>query len=362
MADPSPSFQPPPPTLEADEAEALLLMLRRKEKTWVDWGKACQTLQRSGYGTQEIFEATGFEAVQQNQVIVAAQVYESLVKGGAIAAVQEHFHQRGSDVLYELRLLNQDQRVKAAALALEKRLDLEEARELAKAYQEFARIRQQPEGFDDGPGDAMAHYCWRLARSRSDLQDRSRLIAQGLRFASSAGARRKLEQLLTDFTVVATRSAPRLPIYRLEQEEDLPRVVPLAGSLPLPTAVFQGVQPLEPEGPFQVWGSSQSIQWLALPGWQSLKGAGDPVAFLGHGDDLPTPLPGVPEPVVIVVDRADVAWNPEAYFVMDGEGSIVMTWLPEEPTEPILGRVIVVLRPRRILDEDAITVPWQLEE
>ena len=43
------------------DTDALLLMLRRKERNWVEWGKACQQLQKAGLKPQEIFEATGFE-------------------------------------------------------------------------------------------------------------------------------------------------------------------------------------------------------------------------------------------------------------------------------------------------------------
>ena len=52
-------------------AEELLRSLRQKEGTWVEWGKACQQLQKAGYNPQRIFEETGFEPIQQNQIIVA---------------------------------------------------------------------------------------------------------------------------------------------------------------------------------------------------------------------------------------------------------------------------------------------------
>jgi len=53
-----------------ENLEEILRSLRRKEGNWVAWGQACQKLQKSGYSPQAIFEETGFEPIQQNQVIV----------------------------------------------------------------------------------------------------------------------------------------------------------------------------------------------------------------------------------------------------------------------------------------------------
>ncbi|MGA1624965.1 MAG: RuBisCO accumulation factor 1, partial [Prochlorothrix sp.] len=281
----------------------------------------------------------------------------------ADASVQAHFQQRGSDVLYELRLLNQEQRVKAASLALQHRLDLDEAKALAKAYQEFARVRKQPEGFEDQAGDAFAYHFWRLARGRSDLQDRSRLIAKGLRFAVSETARKKLEELLTDFTVVVSRAAPTMPLYRLEDETDLPRLVPLLGRLPVPVAtVAQAAAARTIDHPFPVVELHEGGTWLPLPGWQSIVAAQDPVAVETQSDALPNPPAGKPELVIVVIDRGSTDWDGESYYGVDRSGQLELAWFGETPTEPLVGRVVVVLRAPRILDEDAITIPWQLEE
>ena len=171
----------------------LLQALRRKEGTWVSWGLACQQLQKNGLNSQEIFEATGFEPIHQNQVMVAAQVYTSLVNGEANDATQQHFEQRGSDILYELRILAQAERVTTAEFILEKRLEVDEAKELTKAFKEISYLPTLPEGFTQHPGDAVAYQCWQMARQQSDLQVRSRLIAKGLRFAHSETARTKVE-------------------------------------------------------------------------------------------------------------------------------------------------------------------------
>ncbi|WP_265583307.1 RuBisCO accumulation factor 1 [Synechocystis salina] len=61
----------------------------------------------------------------------------------------------------------------------------DEAKELAKAFQEFGYLSQLPEGFTDHPGDALAYQCWKLARQKKNLPERTRLIVKGLKFAHS---------------------------------------------------------------------------------------------------------------------------------------------------------------------------------
>ena len=342
------------------ETEQLVRSLLHKEGTWVDWGKACQKLQQAGYTSQQIFEETGFQGRQQNLIIVAAQVYESLMVAEASEALLNYVQGPRSDVLYEFRILNQQQRLAAAQLAHEKGLDVDEAREVAKAYQEFSRRSQLPEGFSNHPGDAVAYQSWKRARQKKDLQERSRLIAKGLKFAHSPTAREAIERLLSDFTVVPSRTAPLLPVYRLEQEEEMPRIVPVAGSLPLSKQEVEAVSPVEFQEPFrQVNAGSGSL--VPLPGWPALLKAHDPVAIFCQSDQLPKTLSGQPETVLVVVDRHLKEWNLSSYFLIEDE-QLTFRWFEESPTMPLLGQVIVVLRPKKILDESNITQPWQMDD
>jgi pentatricopeptide repeat protein len=84
------------------DAEAALLRLRRKEGNWVEWGQSCQRLQKDGYTAQQIFEASGFEPIHQNQIMVAAQVFNSMMEVGIKPTTETHFSRVGSDSLYEL--------------------------------------------------------------------------------------------------------------------------------------------------------------------------------------------------------------------------------------------------------------------
>ncbi|MDB9328813.1 hypothetical protein PN435_22055, partial [Nodularia spumigena CS-590/02] len=75
--------QNPENAVNDDVVKELLRKLRQKQGNWVEWGVAIASLQKSGYNPQQIFEETGFEPIQQNQVIVGSQVYNSLAEGGA---------------------------------------------------------------------------------------------------------------------------------------------------------------------------------------------------------------------------------------------------------------------------------------
>ncbi|PSB32940.1 RuBisCO accumulation factor 1 [Stenomitos frigidus] len=345
------NFSQPQPQADVD-VESLLQALRRKEGSWVEWGQACQTLQKAGHSPQAIFEATGFEPIQQNQIIVGSQVYTSAVSAGVPEAVKSHFERKGSDLLYEFRILTQPERAAAAILSVEKGIDADEARDVAKAIKEFSRLAASPEGFTDHPGDAIAHQSWKLARQKTDLQERSRLIARGLRFVHSDDARKQIERLLTDFSVVRTVPAPLLPVYRLESDEDLPRVLPVVGKLPLTKADFQAVPMIDPIEPFGMVKFSGTGAWVPVPGWQVILLADDPVVLWCNSQDLPTPLPGKQENVLVVVDRAQREWRSDRYFIAEDADQLQIQWSDTLPDLPSLGEVILIMRPKKILDEN----------
>jgi len=341
------------------DVESLLQSLRRKEGTWVEWGQACQTLQKAGYSPQAIFEATGFEPVQQNQIIVGGQVYTSAVSAGITDAVRTHFERKGSDLLYEFRILTQPERAAAATLAAEKGIDVDEARDVAKAIKDFSRLGTVPEGFTTHVGDAIAYQCWKLARQKADLQERSRFIARGLRFVHSDEARKQIERLLTDFSVVPTATAPLLPVYRLEADEDLPRVLPVVGKLPLTKADLQAVPMVDAIvpmvdaiQPFGIVKFEGAAAWVPVPGWQVILMATDPVVLLCDSQTFPVPLPGKQGDVLVIVDRAQREWRNDRYFIVEEADQLQIKWSELPTDDPLLGEVILIMRPKKILDEN----------
>jgi Rubisco Assembly chaperone C-terminal domain/Rubisco accumulation factor 1 alpha helical domain/Rubisco accumulation factor 1 helix turn helix domain len=347
--------------LSETEIQELMRQLLHKEGTWVDWGKTCQQLQKAGVSQQTIFEGTGFQASHQTLIIVASQVYDSLLKEGASEELLSYARGPRSDILYELRVLNQQQRAILAQLAFEKKVELDEARELAKAYQEFSRLAQLPNGFSSHPGDAMAYRYWRLAKQKKELAERARLIAKGLKFAHSQEARTQIEQLLSDFTVVSSQNAPLVPVYRLEKEEDLGRIVPIIGTFPLTRQALESVPNLIPEEPFRNVKVNGQANLVMLPGWQVILKAQQPVAIFAQSDELPK-ITGQSEQVLVIVDLAIKNWNEKSYFLIEDEDKLAIRWFEKEPICQIFGQLLLVLRPKKILDENNLLEPWQMDD
>jgi hypothetical protein len=350
------------PDAANENVEDLILLLRRKQRNWVEWGKACQQLQKAGYSSQRIFEETGFEPIQQNQVIVASQVYATLIAAGVSEAVRSRFERTGSDSLYELRILTQSERAAAAEFIVARNLDSEGAREVAKAVKEFSRRSTAPEGFSNHPGDVVAYGYWKVARQHNDLQERSRLIARGLMFAHTQEARQQIEKLLTEFAGGTGRSAPRLPFYRIEANEDLPRLLPIVGQLPLKSDDLKNAPSLQITGSFQMTQVSEQQRLVAIPGWQVIRKAQDPVGILCNTSQLTNQRNEKAEEVLAIVDRKDTQWDSESYFAVDRSGQLEIEWFSDTPAIALLGRVILVLRPKRFLDEALSQDVWQIDE
>ncbi|MGB2924451.1 MAG: RuBisCO accumulation factor 1 [Limnothrix sp.] len=355
--------QPQNHKLSEDESTELFRSLLHKEGSWVDWGVGCQRLQQSGYSSMEIFEGTGFQGSHQNMITVAAQVYQSIADNGGSEDLLAYCRGPRSDVLYELRILNNKQRAIAAQVAKDKNLEFDAAKEVAKAMQHFVRLPQIPDGFTEHPGDAMAYQAWRAAKQKRDLQGRTRLIAKGLKFAHSETARKKIEQLLVDLSsVTATKSAPLLPLFRYEEDIEVPCLLPVAGTLPLATEAVQAIEALTQEGPFNLIAPQQAVPLVPLPSWQSVLTAVDPIVIFHKTDQLPQPIPGKPEPVLLLIDRAKTEWNDNSYFAVDVDGQIKLAWYPEQPEMEIVGQVLVVMRPKKIFDENNLHEPWQMDD
>jgi Rubisco accumulation factor 1 alpha helical domain/Rubisco Assembly chaperone C-terminal domain/Rubisco accumulation factor 1 helix turn helix domain len=345
------------PQLTEKQAQEMLQALRRKQGNWVEWADHCQALQGAGYNPQQIFEGTGFEPIQQNQIMGASQVYASMLKVGVPDDVAQHFQQRASDVLYEFRVLTPQDRATAASFAFDRKMDSDEAKELGKSMKDFTRLPKVPDGFSSLPGDVLAYYAWFAARQKSDLQQRSIYIAKGLKSAQSPEARQQIEKLLTDFSVVAAAKAPRYPIYRLEADEELPRMIPVVGTFPLADLV---VAKIVPEGPYGMVQVGNAPNWVPVPGWQVIRNAEDPVAVLWPIDQLPLPLPGAVDQALVIIDRSDRRWTDDAFFITAG---IEMAWFETDPGEDvILGKVVLMIRPKKVLDEGHTEQLWQFDE
>ena len=360
----------PVATLPTD-SEGLLRLLRHKEGTWVQWGIACQMLQKMGENTLAIFENTGFEPIQQNQIVVASQVYASLQAGNAADIVLAHFEQKGSDILNELRVLNQSERVAMATFALEKNLDVLEAKDVVKAIKEASNVANLPEGFTRHPGDAVVLQILKATQGKIDPQERTRLIARGLRFAHSDKARAAIERLLMDMSSPPKKKAPNLPNFRYDSEDSIPRILPVVGTLPLSIEKFKALPFVNEIAPFGIVHSTGDSTWATLPGWFVVHEAEDGVIVSCNTDTLQAAinqevLSSVrdrAEDILVLVDRAQRDWDENSYFAIAGEdGNLQFAWFESQPDVKLLGKITLTLRPKRFFDEAASQDRWQFEE
>ena len=360
----------PLPTLPTD-SKGLLKLLRHKEGTWVQWGLACQMLQKMGENSLAIFENTGFEPIQQNQIVVASQVYASLQAGNAADIVLAHFEQKGSDILNELRVLNQSERVAMATFSLEKNLDVMEVKDVVKAIKEASNVANLPEGFTRHPGDAVVLQILKATQGKIDPQERTRLIARGLRFAHSEKARAAIERLLMDMASPAKKKAPNLPNFRYDGEDSIPRILPVAGTLPLSIEQFQAIPKVSEIAPFGIVHSTTEATWATLPGWFVVHEAEDGVIVSCNTSTLQavinqevlSSVRDRAEDILVLVDRAQRDWDENSYFAIAGEdGNLKFAWFESTPEVEILGKVTLTLRPKRFFDEAASQDRWQFEE
>jgi Rubisco Assembly chaperone C-terminal domain len=101
---------------------------------------------------------------------------------------------------------------------------------------------------------------------------------------------------------------------------------------------------------------------VSLPSWQVVLGAEDPVLLLADSTDLPSSADTVAEEVLVMVDRSQRQWDEDSHFVVDQGGQLQVAWFEVAPTAQILGKVVLVLRPNKVLDEDYNKELWQIDE
>lgn len=345
-----------------------LTLLRHKEGNWIEWAAACAGLAKHGHTAQQIFEQTGFEPIHQNQITVALKVYEGLVEGKASSRVLTHFAGQDSEILYELRVLPQSDRLELAEFILFHRLDLAATKEVIKAMRDLALLSNLPAGFSQHPGDAIAYQCYLTAQKSSQTGQATKSILKGLQYVHSDSARRLIEQLLTQPTAQPASSLPKLPLYRLEQDDQLPRLVPVAGKIPITITELKAVPLIDQIEPFGMVTYAGACAWIGLPGWDIVRQATDPLIILADtdtfaevsGQKLPNSFPDRPEQILLLIDRGQRTPHSQSYFAIALADQIQIA--PPTPAAKIYGKLLLVLRERRILDQSASSDLWQEEE
>ncbi|TKY52075.1 Rubisco accumulation factor 2 [Spatholobus suberectus] len=363
-------FRPPPTPLPSQygalDLAGRIEILADRLGLWYEYAPLITSLIREGFSPSSIEEITGITGVEQNRLIVGAQVRESLVHSEADADLLAAFETGGAELLYEIRLLSASQRVAAARFLVENRCDGKGAQELARAMKDFPSRRGDKgwERFDYAlPGDCLSFMYYRQSREhRNPSEQRSSALEQALRVAETEEARSAvLEEMKGEEgeggeADDGERMVARVPVVRLAIGE----VAEASSVVVLPVCAAEEREVLEApfecrsEGEFGVVAAEKGWgRWVALPGWDPVVGLGGGAVVVSFADARVLPWKAnrwyKEEPILVVADRSktQVGADDGFYLVPDGPGLKVERGLAlkELGFGESLGTVLLVVRP-----------------
>ncbi|XXG84921.1 hypothetical protein AAC387_Pa11g0122 [Persea americana] len=378
-------FRPPPPQQPSLSAEAILDVLRNRLGLWHEYAPLIPLLSRHhSFTPPSIEESTGISGVEQNRLIVAAQVRDSLISSHVDPEVLSFFDIGGAELLHELRLLSAPQRAAAARRIAALRLEPRDAQELARAMKDFPRRKG-----DDGwaafsaasPGDCLAFMHLRQSRECLSAVERDAVLERALAAAETDSARLRISQELERQSgsgdgvvgddekvgikapvvrmktgeVADATSVVVLPVVREREEGAVGAVAEAPGS--------------RVEGEFGVVVAEKGWRrWVVLPGWEPVVGLGKGglVVSFSDGRVLPWKVNQgyMEEEILVIVDRErkEVLEDDGFYLVVNEEeerkkgvlGVVRGDKLKERGVEKSLGMVALVVRPPKEQVEDQL--------
>ncbi|XP_062002876.1 rubisco accumulation factor 1.1, chloroplastic-like [Rosa rugosa] len=380
-------FRPPPSPIPEKfrslDANGRLEILANRLGLWYELAPLIPSLLQQGFTPPTIEEITGISSVEQNRLVVAAKVRDSLIHSKTDPEIVAEFDTGGSELLYEIRLLSVEQRAAAARFIVEKKLDAKGAEDLARASKDFARRRGDKgwESFDyTQPGDCLAFMYYRQAREhKNPSEPRTSALEEALKVVESETARNVILKELggesgeseEEGDVVA---GVKVPVVRIKFGEvaESSRVVilPVCKAEEKDKEVMEAPWECESEGEFGVVVAEKGWKrWVVLPGWEPVVrlGKGGVVVSFSDARVLPWKVNRwyKEEPILVVADRSkkDVEADDGFYLAaMDGgdlgfkveRGSA----LKEAGVTESLGTVVLIVRPPKdeteneLADED----------
>ncbi|CAN7025322.1 unnamed protein product [Brassica rapa subsp. trilocularis] len=373
-------FRPPPspipPKFRSLDTAGKIEVLADRMGLWFEYAPLISSLYTEGFTPPTIEELTGISGVEQNCLIVGAQVRDSIVQSNAKPELIAAFETGGAELLYEIRRLSTVQRVAAAEYIVEHGFDTKGAHDLARAIKDYPHRRGDKgwEEFDYNlPGDCLSFMLYRKSREhRSPSELRTTLLEQALEVAVTEKAKKAVGRELHGYSDEERAKEEevkiiRVPVVRLKFGE----VAGASSVVVLPVCeAEEGVgkineAPMEFEsgGEFGVVEAEKEWRrWVVLPGWDpvvAVRRGGVAVSF--RDDRKVLPWNGKEEAVMVVMDREKKTVEAEDgyYLVVTGDGMKLErgSVLKERGVEECLGMVVLVVRPPRDDDDE-----WQIND
>ncbi|KAK6243346.1 hypothetical protein QUC31_009755 [Theobroma cacao] len=379
-------FRPPPSPLPSQfrslDVAARLEVLANRGGLWFEYAPLIPSLYQEGFSPPSVEETTGISGVEQNRLIVAAQVRESLIQSKTDENVVSFFDTGGSELLYEIRLLSAKQRAEAARFILEHGLDPKGAQDLARAMKDFARRKTDKgwKSFDyQLPGDCLSFMYYRQSREhKNPSEQRTSALRQALKVAESESAKKELLEELEcgedgkeekeedlDYGV-------RVPVVRLKigevAEASSVVVLPVCKAEEKDREILQAPLECRSKGDFGVVEAEKGWnRWVVLPGWEPVVGLSNGGVVVAFGDARGLPWKAnrwyKEEPILVVADRSrkEVEFDDGFYLVTVDSGELKVdrgSALKETGVKESLGTVVLVVRPpkeetdNQLSDED----------
>lgn len=391
MAPPGQLYQPfhPPPSPLPETYRDLdltqrLAVLRDRMGQWYEYAPLIAALNRDGFMPASIEEATGISGVEQNRLVVAAQVRDSLLDEAVAfpADLVPCFDSHGApELLYELRFLTARQRADAARHAIDRGLDARGARDVARAMKDFP-YRRAEEGWDafDGasPGDCLAFWRFRQSREAIAVEDCVAELERALQVAETDSARARLEVDLerakrraagedVDQDEDDPASRPGVPVVRLQYGEIaeastvllLPVVREKDGVAAVDAAPRRSSTDVD-LGIVEV--DKGWARWAVLPGWGPVAEAADEAVVVELADGRALPWRSAEEEKVLVIaDRRVTEVAEEGLYILEKEGRLVVERgksLAEQGVATAAAEVVMVVRPPKEVDDMISDEEW----
>ncbi|KAI4303017.1 hypothetical protein MLD38_038698 [Melastoma candidum] len=377
-------FRPPPSPLPAElaalDTASQLNVLSNRLGLWHSYAPLIASLLRDGSFTpSSLEEITGISGHEQNRLIVADQVRNSIIESGASPELVAAFDSVSSAaLLYEIRLLSAVQRLAAAEYTVGNGLDGKGAADVARAIKDFPK-RKTERGFRsfdyNSPGDCLAFMMIRLGREHEEgSEQRAAAFARALAAVVTDDARKAVEEEIAgkgeEGDGDELDGGVRVPVVRLRIGE-----VAEATSVVILPVCGGDVGELA-EAPRDVRGSGEFgvvtaeklwRRWVVLPRWEPM------TAIIGGGVALEFKdariLPwkvnrwSKEEGILVLLDRdrKHVELDDGFYLVAasdneESELKVERGWkLKEEGVEESLGSVVLVVRPPKDEVEDQLS-------